>query len=167
MGEAHGIVITEPVQYTAEVCDCATCQSHAVYLQMATEAKEHYRADAEREWRDEVVATGDMMRVTMLPIRPLKECIFTPRVIAFNETFALAMPEDKIRRRQRRSSNKQHNCCVLWHEGVTGSSAEAVAASFLLYLKSACRDVRKVTLWVENAQHKKKIGYCYLPCFTP
>ena len=92
VGEAHDIVITEPAQYTAE--GCATCQSHAVHLQMATEARERYRAtaDAEREWRDEVVATGDMMRITMLPIRPLKECIFTPRVIAFNETFALAMP---------------------------------------------------------------------------
>ena len=81
------------------------------------------------------------MRVTMLPV---KECIFTPRLIGFNKTFTMAMLEDKGRKRQRRALHRQRNCCVLWHEGVTARSAEAVAASFLLYLKPACWDVTKV-----------------------
>ena len=38
---------------------------------MATEARRRYREDAEQEWRDEIIATADMMRVTMLPILPL------------------------------------------------------------------------------------------------
>ena len=46
------------------------------------EARQRYREDAERGWGEEIATTGDMMRVTMLPILPLKVCIFTPRLIA-------------------------------------------------------------------------------------
>ena len=112
---------------------------------MATEARRRYCDDAERVWEEEVVVTGDMMRVTMLPISPLKECKLTPRVVCFNETFAIALPEDKVRRRQRRQQNRQHDC-MRGHR----RSAEAVAASFLIYLKTTCRDVRKVTMWLDN-----------------
>ena len=40
--------------------------------------------------------------------------------------------------------------------GVTGRSAEAIAASFLIYLKTACRDVRKVTMWLDNCSAQNK-----------
>ena len=78
VAEAHGMVITEPVQYAAE--GCAECERQSTHLHMATETRRRHHDDAERVWEEEMVVTADMMRVTMLPIRLLKGCIFTPRV---------------------------------------------------------------------------------------
>ena len=55
-----------------------------------------YRADADRPWESvEIILSADMMKITLLPVLPLKECIFSPRIIAYNETFAVVMPEDR------------------------------------------------------------------------
>ena len=82
VAEVHGVVITEQAATRPRGVHCACCDAHAAHLEMAAEARRR-RQDAEREWQEEIVAFADMMRVTMLPILPLKDCIFTPRLTAF------------------------------------------------------------------------------------
>ena len=75
----HGLELREPSEHAEE---CAQCSAHAKHMDQAKLARSMYRQDADREWTDdEVVVSADMMKVTVLPIIPVKEAIFTQRLI--------------------------------------------------------------------------------------
>ena len=126
-------------------------------MDQAKLARSMYRQDADREWTDdEVVVSADMMKVTVLPIIPVKEAIFTQRLICYNETFSVLMPADKDQKTVRKACQKERSACVVWHEALAGRSAEEVSAAFVLYLESACRDVADVTIWADNCSAQNK-----------
>ena len=96
------------------------------------------------------------MKVVMLPIIPVKECVFTTRLTAFNQTFAVVMPEQKEMKAARRHQQRSDGACVLWHEADAGRSAEEVAAAYYLFLDTVCRDRRLVTIWADNCSAQNK-----------
>ncbi|CAH1106646.1 unnamed protein product [Psylliodes chrysocephalus] len=76
--------------------------------------------------------------VIMLPrIEMFKEAIFTPRIIAFNESF---VPVGK---------KQSGPTAVLWHEAVSGRSKEDQISTFYAFLLSA-RDKKNIVLWLDN-----------------
>ena len=77
-----------------------------------------------------------MQRVFLLPEMKSKTCFFTPRLQAFNETFA--------------SLSKDQDICVVWHEGTAGRSV----AEFIKKLKST-----KWTLRTKNKSAEKSRTY--------
>ena len=73
-----------------------------------------------------------MMKVTVPPIIPFKEVVFTFRLICYNETFSTLMPSNKTSRSVRKTLQKSASACVLWHEALAGRSAEEVAGYNLM-----------------------------------
>ena len=154
MEEAHGEQVTEP---NAHKQGCDVYLKHKEHLETAKSARHAYRADADRQWQpDEIILSADMMKVTLLPVLPLKVCIFSPRIIAYNETFAVVMPEARKDKLARRELQEAASVCVLWHEGETGRSCEDVAAAFFLYMSTACRNMKHVTVWADNCSGQNK-----------
>ena len=100
--------------------------------------------------------SADMMKVVVLPIIPFKEAIFTSRLVSYDETFSVLMPSNKPSRCARKSLHKNSSACVLWHEALAGRSAEEVAASYVLFLETNCRDFSTVIIWADNCASQNK-----------
>ena len=132
--------------------ECDVCASHKVHIEEATQARGEYRRDAERVWADdELVLSADMMRVNMLPVLPHKACLFTRRIVAYNETFSILQPSG----RKRNSQQRKRGLAVLWHEGVAERKAGDVASCYLAMLK-ANRDVKEFTIYCDNCASQNK-----------
>lgn len=84
-----------------------------------------------------------------------KEIIFTPRLVAFNESFVIA--GDKARK-----SKNTRNTAVIWHEAIRGRSKEDLISTFYAYF-STVRDVEHIILWLDNcsSQNKNWCLYCF------
>lgn len=88
----------------------------------------------------------------MLPrMDTFKTVVFTPRIIAFNESFAPV--------------GNNHNLkplAVVWHEAVTGHKKEDIISAFYHFFLSN-RDASKITVWLDNcsAQNKSWVFYSY------
>lgn len=80
-----------------------------------------------------------------------KEIIFTPRVIAFNESF---VPLGK------RKSNMP--VAVIWHEAIAGRTKEDIISTFHAFITHK-RDVKIFHLWLDNcaAQNKNWALFSY------
>lgn len=120
MTTAHPLGQPQP-----DVCD--HCYQHAVHVENFVRAREWYAYDQTRELEaSELVVSADMQKVVVLPIiRGSKACIFAPRLVAYNETFANV--NDKV--------TEKKTLAVLWHEAITGRSASDVACAFFAFLK--------------------------------
>lgn len=72
-----------------------------------------------------------------------KEVIFTPRIIAFNESFVIT------------GKKKCATTAVIWHEAISGRRKEDITSAFYAFMISI-RDVKTVILWLDNccAQNK-------------
>lgn len=82
----------------------------------------------------------------MLPrLEMFKEIIFTPRIVAYNESF---VPIGK------RYKNV-HACAIIWHEGIAGRSKEDLISTFYAFFL-ANRDMNKITIWLDNCSSQNK-----------
>ena len=97
-----------------------------------------------------------MIKVFMLPQLPIKDCLFTPRLSSYNETFTPNMPSDQEARRAAKQERCKYSACVVWHEGVAGRGADDVAAAYQLYPATACRDVKHTTIRLDNCAAQNK-----------
>ena len=121
---------------------CSVCQEHAAHLDRAEKARAEYARDRQRQaTEDDLFVSADMMRVTLLPILPHKVCAFTPRLIAYNETFA--------------ALGGKRGVCILWHEGVSGRDAPDVASVFMTFAELN-NNVKLLTFWVDNCSAQNK-----------
>lgn len=99
---------THPEDQT-EACD--KCQEHSIHIKRADEARKEYRESEKNKNADELHVSVDLQKIIMLPrIDMYKEAIFTPRLIAFNESF---VPAGKF-------SKSTPPFAALWHEAVSG-----------------------------------------------
>ena len=69
--------------------DCDSCKLFSGHIQMAIEAREHYKQESKKDVNtDEIIMSVDLQKVLMLPRLPgLKIAIFCKRLVAFNESF--------------------------------------------------------------------------------
>lgn len=80
----------------------------------------------------------------MLPrMKMFKEVIFTPRIIAFNESFVITRLKQTF------------PTAVIWHEALSGRSTQDITSTFYAYLLSI-RDDRHVILWLDNCSSQNK-----------
>ena len=129
--------------------NCESCGDFISQIKTASQARESYRRDKDRELNDdELITSVDMKKVIMLPRIPgLNVVVFCKRIVLFNETFAPVGGSKK--------GGKATG--VLWHEGVKGRSASDVASTYIRFIRSN-RDVKHFIFWVDNCSGKTKIG---------
>ena len=99
-----------------------------------------------------------MMKVVVLPILPVKQCYFVPRLVAFNETFSVLMPDDSSHVRDRKRVQKQSSMCVLWHEAIMGRGATEVSNAYWEFLQ-ANRNYKSIIIYCDNCSGQNK---CWL-----
>ena len=121
-------------QPDSDICDECAYYEHAEKTEqneaesvrhkaMAQKAREAYRVDSETAWpNDTVVYAADLQKVLLLPVlHDLKSCIFTSRLVVFNETFA-RMGKDIC-------SDKK-NFLLLWDESTACRKKEDIASAY-------------------------------------
>lgn len=111
-----------------------------------------HRVEAEKERsNDEVCYSADLQKVIMLPrLDQYKVALFTPRIIAFNESF---VPVGK----------KQVGVkpvAAVWHEGVAGRKKEDISTFHSFFLEN--RDFANITLWLDNCSTQNKNCFFFL-----
>lgn len=73
-----------------------------------------------------------------------KEIIFTPRIIAFNESFVPLGKKSHI-----------HPWAALWHEAISGRTKDNIISTFYAFLLEN-RDRTSVTIWLDNCSSQNK-----------
>ena len=99
---------------------CETCQSFKGHKDWARISREHYETDKEKDPQPgtELYVSADIQNVIMLPCMPgVKTCVFTNRLVAFNETF---IPLGN----QAKKQFPQQVIVVMWHESISARSAD-------------------------------------------
>lgn len=81
----------------------------------------------------------------MLPrMESYKSVIFTPRIIAFNETFA---PLGR--------KSKDNVTAVIWHEGISGRKSSDLISVFSSFLIKN-RFKERIVIWLDNCSAQNK-----------
>nr|CAH7722524.1 unnamed protein product [Callosobruchus chinensis] len=134
--------------------DCDNCQKWKLHNEQAIEARKEYKIDASSTAdTDSLCFSADLQKVIMLPRCDMfKEILFVPRIICFNESF---VPLGK-------QSLKNKPVAAVWHEGVAGRSKSDIISAFYNFFL-VHRDVREITIWLDNcaAQNKNWSLYCF------
>ena len=82
----------------------------------------------------------------MLPRAEMfKEVIFTPRLIAFNESFVPVGAFLKVFK----------TSAVIWHKGISGRKNEDLIFTFYAFLLNN-RDTPYITIWLDNCATQNK-----------
>lgn len=130
---------------------CEECVQHHEHMESVKSARAEYRANADRTWEtNELVVSADMMRVTMLPVLPHKQCFFTRRLVCFNETFSVLKGKGK--------NDTKGSIAILWHEAIAARDAQDVASCYWTFF-TANRDKRLITIFCDNCAAQNK---CYV-----
>ena len=113
-----------------------------------------YRHDSAENWPTATaVFAVDLQKVLLLPrMQDLKSCIFTSRLVVFNETFAMMGSQSK----------KVHYLAV-WDESISGRNRCDIASAFHKVLQKE-RDRQDFIFWLDNcsAQNKNWVLYSVL-----
>ncbi|XP_031343193.1 uncharacterized protein LOC116170790 [Photinus pyralis] len=134
--------------------ECEECTRWNTHHNKYTESRKRYEIDSSSiQDRNKLIITVDLQKVIMLPrCDTFKEILFTPRIIAFNESFVVAGKNKVIA-----------PVAVVWHEAIAGRSKEDIISSFYAYLLSI-RDIEHLVIWLDNcsAQNKNWCLYSFL-----
>ena len=146
-------------QPDSDICDECAYYEHADkteeneaksvrHKSMAHKARQAYRVDSETVWPNgTVVYAADLQKVLLLPVlRDLKSCIFTSRLVIFNETFA-RMGKDI------RSDKK--NFLLVWDESIAGRKKEDIASAYHTIIDHH-RDADTFIFWLDNCSAQNK-----------
>ena len=133
--------------------DCADCVDFELHIKTATEARERYREEKNREWTDkEKVVSVNMQKVIMLLRLPgLKEVVFCKCIAVFNETFAPVGGSE---------NGKDRATGVLWHEEIRGQSAANVASTSVSFIRKNW-DTKDFIFWLDNCSAQNKNWYLH------
>ena len=128
---------------------CVDCDNWKKHVERARISRKHYQDDALTD-HDPTVAimSVDMQKVIMLPrLSGVKTCVFTRRLVAFHETFAPLGSKTKQR----------PVVSAVWHEAVSGRSAEDLASVYLTVIRSDhFRDVTDFIFYADNCSAQNK-----------
>ena len=126
---------------------CELCLKHVKHCEAYRAAREAYIHD--RENNSENSYSVDLEKVLLLPHMPFyKECIFTRRVVMFNETFA-----------KLGGDGCGAPLAVIWHEGICGRNDDDITSSWIKALHYIARvnpTISKVVLWADNCTAQNK-----------
>lgn len=148
--ECEQCAVFEKHGHTEEnlIHDCETCNKYIKHKKKATSAREQYRKDAEMERcgnQIDVCYSADLQKVIMLPrMEEFKVVLFTPRIIAFNESFVPVGKKQNLK-----------PIATLWHEGISGRRKEDITSAFYAFFLLN-RDAKKITIWLDNCSSQNK-----------
>lgn len=130
--------------------NCSTCQQYKSHNEKAKLARIEYQKDVERSCCEKGVEkqffSGDLEKVIMLPrCEMFKEIMFTPRIIAFNESFAPLGG----------SKSGMKPVAMIWHEGIAGRTKEDIISTFNSFILEK-RDAEEITIWLDNCASQNK-----------
>ena len=134
---------------------CTTCMNWTEHNEKAKESRISYQSDAEKSTSnsdpDTRYASVDMQKIILLPRMPgMKVCLFTRRLVVFHLTFA---PLGKT---------AEKPTGIIWHEGISGRSAEDIASAYLTNIThEKNRDFKKWVLWADNCSGQNKCWILY------
>ncbi|XP_031339601.1 uncharacterized protein LOC116168085 [Photinus pyralis] len=132
--------------------NCDECKKFTLHQKKYREARRIYQEDEKKTNDSHLIVSADLQKVIMLPrLEMFKEVIFTPRIVAFNESFV------PIGKKQQLGPT-----AVIWHEAISGRSAKDIISTFYAFLLSV-RDVKHITLWLDNcsSQNKNWSLFCF------
>ena len=140
------------------VCSCSEeCNTQVDYLKHVekyTNARKNYELDKDKsKWENsEIRVAADLQKVILLPrMDTFKKCVFTPRLVVFNETFA-ELGKGGLTQ------------AVIWHEEISDRKCEDIASAFHRWA-IGLRDIKKIVLWVDNCSgHNKNCYYVFKNC---
>ncbi|XP_039288678.1 uncharacterized protein LOC111055158 isoform X2 [Nilaparvata lugens] len=132
--------------------NCLVCQNYSLHKKKYEQARKSYNESAtfcksiEYTETTVVVYSMDLQKVLMLPqIEQFKECLFTRRIIALNESFVpVGCQQAQI----------QPIACI-WHEAISGRKQEDICSSIHKFLLLN-RDFKKICLWMDNCSSQNK-----------
>ena len=129
-------------------CDCDTCKSQTDHNRQSEFARKAYKRDQAASLSSQTNTTSyasvDLQKVIMLPRLPgVKSCMFTKRIIAFNETFAALGAAGK-------------NTTVVWHEAIAGRLAQDICSTYWNFFVEKQRDTEHIVLWADNCSAQNK-----------
>lgn len=129
--------------------------SQTNHIAKVREARNAYNEDKTKEWSSTTrVYAVDLQKVLLLPmISGLKSCIFTPRLVVFNETFASI--KEKELKEGKVSTAKDKHYAVLWDESTAGRNKEHVTNAYLSLIKKE-RDANAFVFWTDNCAAQNK-----------
>lgn len=129
--------------------DCENCLNWIKHIRKANESRDEYKIDVEKNKNESqaLYYSADLQKVIMLPrLNMFKQVIFTPRIIAFNQSFVPLGAMNK----------KKMPYAVLWHEAVSGRKKEDIISAYSTFLESYARDYEEVTIWADNCTSQNK-----------
>lgn len=127
---------------------CLVCEDHQKHLKRAMESRELYRQQSQ-EGPNHLVYCADLQKVFLLPKKDgIKEVLFTPRLVCFNETFAVAG----------QSSPDLKNYLCVWHEAERGRKSPDIASTFFNFLMKISQEKPNlpITIWTDNCGSQNK-----------
>ena len=87
------------------------------------------------------------VRPTLLPMLPrlpgVKSCMFTKRIVAFNETFAALGAAGK-------------NTTVVWHEAIAARLAQDICSTYWKFFVVKQRGTEHIVFWADNCSAQNK-----------
>ena len=137
----------------SDPCGDNNCEIYSYYFihkEKYTSARKMYDDHAEKSKvcpSDTIYYTVDLQKVIMLPqMECFKTCIFTKRIVVFNQSF---VPIGSMQKASRPP------VAVLWHEAIAGTKKEQIVSAFHNFFLS-CRDKKKIILWLDNCTGQNK-----------
>lgn len=122
---------------------CNRCLSYKNHIKNASEAREEYKKCQSiiEDSEDTLTVDADLQKIIMLPRMDMyKEVIFTPRLIAFNESF---VPIKKF-------TKQRPPFAAVWHEAVSGRKKADIVSTYHAFFTSYARDFKNIIIWVDN-----------------
>ena len=141
---------------------CSECDNWVTHIHKAGQSRNAYRKDCETYPEDGVFYfSADMQKVVMLPRLPgNKTSVFTQRIILFHETFALLVPEKKLKvqwRKEGKTILKEEIIGAVRHEGIQGRNGEDVCSTLIKVLhEQQYRDANEIVQWADNCTGQMK-----------
>ncbi|XP_050307969.1 uncharacterized protein LOC126744555 [Anthonomus grandis grandis] len=126
--------------------DCKECGVWKGHKENYVAAREEYEKDKKEREPEKLIISADLQNVIMLPRAEMfKEMIFTPRLIAFNESFVPVGAYSKALKAM----------AVIWHEAISGRKKEDLISTFYAFLLNN-RDTPYITIWLDNCAAQNK-----------
>ena len=134
-------------QHNTESDDIQT--AYVEHKQRAREARHLYRADLDGSWpEDTAVFAVDLQKIMLLPRMPdYKKCIFTSRLVVFNETFASVVSAH--------AADKTKHYLALWNESISGRCSADITSAFHKIIALE-RDRSHFVFWLDNCSSQNK-----------
>ncbi|KAF2890115.1 hypothetical protein ILUMI_16058 [Ignelater luminosus] len=133
--------------------ECFACEKYEIHRMETSHVLDNDDVRDAKTSANPRVCAADLQKVIMLPrCDTFKEFLFTPRLIAFNQSFVAA------------GNYKISPVAVLWHEAISGRKKDDIVSTFYAFLNNI-RDSEDIVIWLDNCSGQNK-NWCLYTFFV-